>query len=474
MSFRRRLTLYSAAAVAISIAVAAVVAYLLVRSELRDQIDGSLLERANAATGSVDGAPFGPGRGAPPGSPQPPADLGQDPPGSLRLPDRLGGPEVVAQVVGPAGEVLVRRGLPAGVILPVGPAERLLESGDPGPVFSDASVDGESLRVLTIAPGDEFAIQTARSLAEVESTLSRLALIMALIALAGVGAAAGLGLVVARTALAPVARLSSTAEEVARTEDLSRRIEVEGDDELARLGESFNSMMESLERSVGAQKQLVADASHELRTPLTSLRTNIETLARRPDMPDGDRGRLLADLESELAELGRLVDDIVDLARDGADDSEPSEMRLDRIVAACIERAERRADGVGISAELEPVVIVGRPERLDRAVGNLLDNALKWTPGGGTIAVTLEGTTLTVDDSGSGIPEQERARVFDRFYRSAAARGSPGSGLGLAIVKQVAESHGGSARATESPLGGARMTLTLPGAESPEASVPQR
>jgi two-component system sensor histidine kinase MprB len=228
-------------------------------------------------------------------------------------------------------------------------------------------------------------------------------------------------------------------------------------------------MLAALERSVGAQKQLIADASHELRTPLTSLRTNIETLSRRPEMPDADRERLLADLSSELAELGRLVDDIVDLARDGSEPTgEATDVRLDELAAACVERARRRAPaGVAIRADLEPTVVAGIPERLDRAIGNLLDNALKWTPEGAEIAVTLTGGTLLVADRGPGVDDADLPHVFDRFYRSADARGTPGSGLGLAIVRQVAETHGGSAAVENDPAGGARFSLTLPATAPP-------
>jgi two-component system sensor histidine kinase MprB len=192
-------------------------------------------------------------------------------------------------------------------------------------------------------------------------------------------------------------------------------------------------------------------------------------------MPDGDRERLLDDLGSELEELGRLVDDIVDLARDGTEvgsRSATTEVRLDELVGACVERARRRAgETVTVSAELEPEVVPAVPERLDRAIGNLLDNAVKWTLPGGRIEVSVAGGVVTITDSGPGIEQEDLPHVFDRFYRARATRGTPGSGLGLAIVQQVADTHGGSVEAANAPSGGARMTLRLPGARKPQSAT---
>jgi len=458
VSFRRRLALLSAGAVALAIVITAAAAYLLVRSDLRTQIDDSLREQARAVGGRAAGLCVGQGPGIPPGG-------------------GVGGPAVAFQCVGADGQVIASDGL-ADATLPVEPATELLASGEPGTVLSDTELSGQSVRVISVALTPDLAVQLARSLDEVDNSLSRLATIMVLIAIGGVAAASFAGLAVAGAALAPVKRLTETAEEVALTNDLSRRIEIGGEDELARLGTSFNEMLAALERSMDAQHQLVADASHELRTPITSLRTNIETLARRPAMPDGDRERLMADLGSELEELGRLVDDIVDLARDGAEvgsRSEAIDVRLDELVAVGVERARRRAgESVTVTVELEPEVVRGAPERLDRAIGNLLHNAVKWTPAGGTIEVSLREGVVTIADTGPGIDDEDLPHVFDRFYRARAARGTPGSGLGLAIVEQVAATHGGSVEAANGPGGGARFTLRLPGARKPEAAPPGR
>jgi two-component system sensor histidine kinase MprB len=267
-----------------------------------------------------------------------------------------------------------------------------------------------------------------------------------------------------------VARLSAAAEQVAATHDLSQRIDAGGGDELGRLAESFNSMLTALEASLGAQRQLVADASHELRTPLTSLRTNIEVLANSERLPEEQRERLLADVIAELGELTVLVGDLVDLAR-GAErpDQPPSPLRLDRLVSTAVEAAQARAPAISFRSEASPCTVNGVAPALERAIGNLLDNAAKWSPPEGTVevAVTADGE-VSVRDHGPGIDAEDLPHVFDRFYRSTAARNLPGSGLGLAIVRQIVEAGGGSVEAETHPGGGAVLRVHLPAVRAEE------
>jgi two-component system sensor histidine kinase MprB len=259
-----------------------------------------------------------------------------------------------------------------------------------------------------------------------------------------------------------VRRLTATAEHVSETRDLSQRIEAAGDDELARLATSFNTMLEALDRSQDAQRQLVADASHELRTPLTSLRTNVEVLARSGRMPAAERRVVLADLVAQLDELTVLVADLVELARDGGRaEEELEDVRLDELVADALERARRRFPAADFHSELEPTVVRGAPERLHRAVANLLDNAARWSPSGEPIDVVVRDGELVVRDRGPGIAADDLDKIFDRFYRSPASRGLPGSGLGLAIVRQIAERHGGRVSAERPDEGGALLRLEL-------------
>ena len=257
-------------------------------------------------------------------------------------------------------------------------------------------------------------------------------------------------------------RLDRTAEEVAHTGDLGRRIEVEGRDEVARLAHTFNEMLSALETSQESQRRLVMDASHELRTPLTALRTNIEVLAADDGLDAAGRRRLLGDVTAQLEDLSRLVADVVSLARGAEAADEREDLRLDALVRRAVERARLHAPGLAFALEAAPTQVHCSPGQLERAVGNLLDNAAKWSPPGGTVEVRVRDGEVSVRDHGPGIDPVNLPHVFDRFYRAAAARRTPGSGLGLAIVRQAAEAHGGSVTASAAPGGGALLTLRLP------------
>jgi two-component system sensor histidine kinase MprB len=436
MSFRARLTFVSAAAVAVAVALASVGTYVAAREVLRGQVDDTLRERANVAELRGGGA----GR------------LALAFPGAV-APDQI---PFFAQLVGPDGIVDVR----GNVTLP--PELGLqVARGARDEAIVDRDVDGVHMRVLTRQIGPGLAVQVARPLTEVDETLHDLLLILGLFTLGGIALAAGLGRIVASAALAPVRGMSEATRHVATTQDLSRRLAVSGTDELSELAADFNRMLEELERSVDAQRQLVADASHELRTPLTSLRTNVELLARGKGIPTAEGRRMLADALVQVEELGALVGDVVELARGNHVDGDEEDVRLDELVAAEVERMRRHAPGVEFRTELEPSLVRGSPARLGRAVANLLDNAAKWSPEGGSVEVTVREGTVSVRDHGPGIPDDELDRVFDRFYRAPSARGLPGSGLGLAIVRDVAEAHGGRAVAERPEDGGTRLRLEL-------------
>jgi two-component system sensor histidine kinase MprB len=340
------------------------------------------------------------------------------------------------------------------------PVDRRVRSVVTGgrPFFRDATLSGTHVRVYTARIASNAALQIALSLKETDDVLGRLRWILLAIAGGGIGVAALLGLLVARAALAPVRRLTTATEQITATRDLSRRVEAASTDELGRLGASFNTMLAALDESQQAQRQLVADASHELRTPLTSLRTNVEVLARG-GLPDDEHGRALADVSSQLEELTVLVTDVVDLARDGEREQAVEDVRLDLLVADAVERAQRHAPSIVFETELGESLVSGVPDRIFRAVANVLDNAAKWSPAGGTVEVRVARGDVTVRDHGPGIAPEDLPHVFDRFYRSPAARGTPGSGLGLAIVRQVVESHGGEVAAGPAEGGGTRIRL---------------
>ncbi|MGH2947317.1 MAG: ATP-binding protein, partial [Solirubrobacteraceae bacterium] len=414
MSFRRRIAFTAAAAVAIAVTIGSVVAYAVVRDTLLGQIDASLLNAAmETQVTSAGRAPEVPPEG-----------------------ESLESPPVFRQ--------FITEGEHIRAVAPGTRPERLTDpkalesvaSGERGAFFTTQEVDGVRVRVYTSQAAPGLTAQVARPLTEADEALADLRLGLGVVAVAGIAFAALLGRLATRHAVRPVTELTEAAEHVARTRDLSRRIAGRGGDELARLATSFNTMLEALDESRRAQRQLVADASHELRTPLTSLRTNLEVLGSRRELPERDRERLRADVVAQLEELTELVGDLVELARDEEPSDEPPEtLRFDQLVAAAVERARRHAPAVAFATELEPTLVTGARGRLDRAVANLLDNAGKWSPPNGTVEVRLRGGELTVRDHGPGIAAEDLPHVFDRFYRAAAARGRAGSGLGLAIVR---------------------------------------
>jgi two-component system sensor histidine kinase MprB len=260
-----------------------------------------------------------------------------------------------------------------------------------------------------------------------------------------------------------VARLTRATEDVSETLDLSHRIDETGGDELGRLAHSFNTMLAALDDSRDAQRQLVADASHELRTPLTSIRANIELLQRAPSLDDDERRAMLRTADAQLRELTILVGDLVDLARPtGQPVEEPQRLRLDLLVEEVVERSGRHTSDVDVRVRVQPTEVVGSASRLHRAVANLLDNAIKWSPPLGVVEVVVADGEVTVRDHGPGIAAEDLPHVFDRFCRAPDSRGLPGSGLGLAIVRQVAEVHGGVAEAERADGGGTLVRLRLP------------
>jgi two-component system sensor histidine kinase MprB len=304
-------------------------------------------------------------------------------------------------------------------------------------------------------------MQAAQSLEPVDGALSRLALVLVGVTGAGIVGSVLLGRAVARRAAQPVQELTAGAEYVTATQDLRRRVTAPGDDELARLARSFNTMLEALAQSRQAQRQLVADASHELRTPLTTVLANVEMLGRADALPEAEREQMRHDLVSQLHELNHLVGDLVELAREEQSEEELQDFDLGELVAECVERVRAQARDVHFVAELDFAPVRGARGRVGRAIVNLLDNARKFSPHGGEVHVTVRGREVVVRDEGPGIAPADRAHVFDRFYRAAESRALPGSGLGLAIVRQVAESHGGRAWATDAPGGGAELHLEL-------------
>ena len=451
MTLRARIAAAAGLAVALAVIAAAAAVYLGVRGQLRGEVDESLRERADMIVRFFDRR--GPGLG--PGAPGEPRGL------PAPRPEPFGGAEGAVQILLPNGRALSRPGATAR--LPVEERAREIAAAGSGSYLTDMDEDYfVHLRVLTQGLPGGGAVQVARPLTEIDSQLERILIVLLWVGVGGVAIGAGLGALVARTALAPIDRFTRRTERLATDPDPSERMEAGGGEELERLARSFNATLDALERSVEAQRQLVADASHELRTPIASLRANIQTLVEADRLPVSEREALRADVVAELDELTALVADVVELARGAAPGDLTDEVRLDEIVEAVAERARTRTNGgVEFRVRTEPTVVRGDPGRINRAVSNLVDNAVKWSPPGGAVELSLAEGALTVRDHGPGFDEGDLPRVFERFYRADGARGLPGSGLGLAIVRQAAEAHGGSAEAANAPGGGALLRVSF-------------
>ncbi len=435
MTLRARLTLVAAGVVAVVVALASVATYFLMRHELYVQVDRQLKQNAEE------------------------------------------GPNVFQQdfltTVAPDGSRISGR-------LPINGEIRAVAAGRHRAFFRNTKITATYVQtgrtvVLVMREGafpldSGGAVVVARDIGYIGHDLDRLRFILILVSLGGVAVAAGAGALVSRTTLAPVRRLTAAAERIAQTGEPSERVPEGGRGEMARLGASFNTMLEALEESLETQRRFVADASHELRTPLTSLQTNIDVLRGEVELAPEQRRRLLDDLHRESQEMRSLIAGLLELAR-GAQ-IERREFQLDELVEAVADRARARFPTVEWQVvRLDPTVVDGYPERMERAVWNLLENAGKWSGDGGAVEVALERGELRVRDHGPGFADEDRPHVFDRFYRSAAARSMPGSGLGLAIVREVAEAHGGTVEADNAPGGGALLRLSLDGAARPGGSA---
>lgn len=444
-SLRARVTLLAAACVAGAVALVSLAAYLTMQDNMYEQVDQRLVQRAQDAV--------------------------RTPPVRNRLVQIPGAfltsADIHIGVLNANGDLAhPRDGQPP----PVGQAELDVARGDLEASLRTDTASG--MRVVALPSGPGQAMVLAQSLAPTEEALRKLAVVLFVVSGVGVVVAALAGTAVARGGLRPVQQLTAATERVARTGDL-RPIPVSGDDELARLTYSFNTMLAAVAAAQEQQRQLVADAGHELRTPLTSLRTNLELLlaaekANAPSLSDTDRADIESDIKAQLDEVTQLIGDLVLLARADQPRAELERVDLVDVVERALDRARRRATHVEFDVSLQPWQLVGDSNALERAVLNLLDNAVKFSPSDGRVRLVLrplgDGTAVVeVSDQGPGIAEEDLPKVFDRFYRSLQARTLPGSGLGLAIVKQAVERHGGVVYAGTSAEGGALFTIRLPG-----------
>lgn len=458
VSLKTRVTLLSATVVLVAVSLMAAAAYFVVYRAMYNEVDSQLESRADgmtalAKTGLLDNRP------------------------ESLVTGTVFSTNISVALVRPDGRTYLIGSVPFQDV------ERAVAKSPNTPGNNAQSLRTVNhQRVLARKLDDGNTLVLAQSLLHTDRVLKRLAWVLMVVGIGGVALAALAGTTVARAGLRPVARLTRATERVARTQDLTR-IPVTGNDELARLTESFNTMLSALAESRDQQARLVADAGHELRTPLTSLRTNLELLIAAsepgaPAMPAQDMIELRSDVMAQIEELSTLVGDLVDLAREDAPEVVHEEVDLAEVLARSLDRVRRRRSDVDFQVVLTPWFVFGEEHGLNRAVLNVLDNAAKWSPGGHPVQVVLRqidaGTAeLTVADAGPGIPEEDRELVFARFYRSTQSRSMPGSGLGLAIVRQVVARHGGTVRAEQSSLGGALIRMTLPGRPTPSELSPQ-
>ncbi len=417
------------------------ISYLSTEHELRGQIDTSLAGAAQFYQGRPPGTVLDP--------PATPADGdGDERPRSFT--------QILVQAVRANGRVTR---YPRTGRLPVTDLDRSIAAAvGPASASSDVVLDGESYRMLTVAVRGG-ALQLARSLQETEHVLDSIRN-RTLVTMAGMSVLALLiGLIVAQQVTRRLVRLTEVATDVAASGDLDVDVPVDGRDETGRLGQAFSEMLASLARSKQSQYQLVQDAGHELRTPLTSLRTNVSVMQRFDELSPRSRQQLLADVESETRELTELVNELVQLATDSRDEEVPSSVVMGDIARHVAERSARRS-GREIILDADEAVVVVRPQALERAMTNVIGNALKFSDA--PIEVRVHRGRFDVLDRGPGIEPADLPRLFDRFYRSLQARALPGSGLGLSIVRDVVEVHSGSVHAANRPGGGSVIGFALP------------
>lgn len=327
--------------------------------------------------------------------------------------------------------------------------------------------DAGSYRVVSVplhANGSSYAVMFAGPMEPLYVTLGSLRLVIVLSGLVGILTTTVAVLLVAKGALAPVRRLSRAVRNVTQTDQLNP-IRIYGRDDLGELTKSFNGMLRSLQTSREQQRQLIADAGHELRTPLTSMRTNVELLVADDTsgmLPEGARSEILADVSAQLGEFSALVGDLVALTRDDHLQRPHEALDLSDVMDSAIERAQRRGPHITFNVDLDHSQILGDASTLERAITNLLDNAVKFSPPDGTIDVVLEDGTITIVDDGPGIAEDDLPYIFDRFFRSDRARNTSGTGLGLSIVAHTAQAHGATVKATNHAEKGAKFTMRIP------------
>jgi two-component system, OmpR family, sensor histidine kinase MprB len=441
VTFRTRVIAATVAAAAIAVILACFASYFTTRSALFHSVDESLIQASEQPGNShADYRPVG----------------------------------SYSEIVLPNGQTLPSSNVPVDATI------MSVAKGKSARVIRTVSFDGQDYRELIAPLPADSVVACTTGFCQISTTsaqlyivditgevteLSHLVATLMLVAAGGLLLAFALGFFLARRALHPLVKVTNEIETVATTNDLQYRLDEGDEDELGRLRRVFNRLLHTVESSQTLQRQLVLDASHELRTPLTSLRTNAQVLSRADELSAVELRQITDDMITQVDELAALVSDLGELARGERSEGELEVLRLDDSIDECVETARTyaRIRDITIEVDVESSLVRARHDRLNRAISNLLTNAVKFTPVGGSIVVRSAHGTLSVGDSGPGIDEEDRPFVFDRFWRSPSARSLPGSGLGLSIVAQVVAEIDGTVSVDREPrLGGARVTIRLP------------
>lgn len=436
MSLRTRLSVVVALFAALTAITVGVLAYDATASRLMRGVDTSL---SSAVIGT-----------------QGPQQQVQNPLGSQTEPPatrRDGGPQspfrpgglfqlATAQRISKSGTVTTLTGTG---ILPVTARDRQIAEGSGSAWLRTSTVDGLDYRILTSPLPQGGAIEVGRNISDIIGTLKTLQVEFIAVGLLAVVVAALAGIFVARAITRPLFRLGVAAQRVASTGDLDPTIDLERTDEIGRLAHAFRRMLDALKQSQAQQQRLVQDASHELRTPLTSMSANVELLQRYDLLPPETRSRILGDLQGEMGELNALVTELVELATVGPMDEPITKVDLMEATEGIVERFRARS-----GRHIEMIVVDTPPplyvnsRQLERAVSNLVDNALKFSRNDSSVHISITSSYLAVSNAADVIAEEDLPHLFDRFYRAPTARQIRGSGLGLAIVAEFVRNLGGT------------------------------
>jgi two-component system sensor histidine kinase MprB len=444
MSIRTRLMITTSAIVLVVVGVLSIGIYSTFSRQLVRQVDKSLDDRVVMIADSLRRESLRPNVGRQ-----------RNPLNEALLPTRF---DTVTQVVDTTGTVVLALG---EVDLPVTNKTFQIANNPASRFFrSTVTINGDKYRMLTVPLTGGGALQLAKDINDLQRAQNAVRGWQFALGPIGIMFAGLAGWWVARRTTRPIQQLADAAEDIARTQNLSTKLDIHGDHEIEQLASSFNAMLAALQYSSEQQKQLVQDASHELRTPLTSLRANAELLQRN-NLDDATKQAVLRDIAAEIDELTDLSSELTALASDQRLVEVPQEINLRDACDDIATRASRRTGRTVSVSSTNPVSVKVRPAQFDRAVGNLVDNALKFCPTPENIEINIVGSRVEVIDHGQGISDTDKPLVFDRFYRATATRALPGSGLGLAIVQQFANDHEAIVTITDTPGGGATVALTF-------------